>query len=114
MRVLGFSVGHDKGAVIIEDGKVIIGITQERVTRIKNDGAYKGGTIPFESINYCLNELKLTSKDIDYFCYSTTEIIDDVEIQFFRKFSGLSRDVLIFILLFFQNIEGPLLFSMLF
>ena len=30
MRVLGFSVGHDKGAVIIEDGKVMIGITQER------------------------------------------------------------------------------------
>jgi hypothetical protein len=27
MRVLGFSVGHDKGAVLIEDGKVIIGIT---------------------------------------------------------------------------------------
>jgi len=55
MRVLGFSVGHDKGAVLIEDGKVVIGITQERITRIKNDGAYKGGTIPFESINYCLN-----------------------------------------------------------
>ena len=97
MRVLGFSVGHDKGAVIIEDGKVVIGITQERITRIKNDGAYKGGTIPFESINYCLNELHLTIKDIDYFCYSTTEIVDDVEYQFFRKFAGLSRDILIFI-----------------
>jgi predicted NodU family carbamoyl transferase len=30
MRTLGFSVGHDKGAVIIENGKVVIGITQER------------------------------------------------------------------------------------
>ena len=97
MRVLGFSVGHDKGAVIIEDGKVIIGITQERVTRIKNDGAYKGGTIPFESINYCLNELKLTSKDIDYFCYSTTEPIDDVDYQFFRKYPKLNRDILVYI-----------------
>jgi len=97
MRVLGFSVGHDKGAVIIEDGKVVIGITQERLTRIKNDGAYKGGTIPFESINYCLNELHITIKDIDYFCYSTTEIIDDVEYQFFRKFPSLSRDILMFI-----------------
>jgi carbamoyltransferase len=95
MRVLGFSVGHDKGAVIIEDGRVIIGITQERITRIKNDGAYKGGTIPFESINYCLNELKLTIKDIDYFCYSTTEIIDDVEYQFFKKYPKLNRDILV-------------------
>ena len=59
MRVLGFSVGHDKGAVIIADGKVVIGITQERITRIKNDGAYKGGTIPFESINYCLKLINI-------------------------------------------------------
>jgi predicted NodU family carbamoyl transferase len=47
MRTLGFSVGHDKGAVIIEDGKVIIGITQERLSHVlKHDGAYKGGAIP--------------------------------------------------------------------
>ena len=38
MRVLGFSVGHDKGAVIIENGKVLIGITQERLSRVKHDG----------------------------------------------------------------------------
>ena len=48
MRTLGFSVGHDKGAVIIEDGKVVIGITQERLSRIKHDGAYQGGKIPYE------------------------------------------------------------------
>ena len=48
MRVLGFSVGHDKGAVVIEDGKVVVGITQERITRIKHDDAYAGGAIPFE------------------------------------------------------------------
>ena len=55
MRVLGFSVGHDKGAVIIENGKVVVGISQERLSRIKHDGAYSGGKIPVESINYCLN-----------------------------------------------------------
>ena len=65
MRTLGFSVGHDKGAVIIEDGKVVVGITQERLSRIKHDGAYSGGKIPFESINYCLNALGLTLEDID-------------------------------------------------
>jgi len=82
MRTLGFSVGHDKGAVIIEDGKVVVGITQERLSRIKHDGAYSGGKIPFESINYCLNALGLTIEDIDSFVYSTTEIVDDVEKQF--------------------------------
>jgi carbamoyltransferase len=82
MRTLGFSVGHDKGAVIIENGKVVIGITQERLSRIKHDGAYVGGTIPLDSINYCLNELGLTIKDIDSFVYSTTEKVDDIEEQF--------------------------------
>lgn len=82
MRTLGFSVGHDKGAVIIEDGKVVVGITQERLSRIKHDGAYSGGIIPFESINYCLNTLGLTLEDIDSYVYSTLEIVDDVEKQF--------------------------------
>ena len=52
MIVLGISVGHDKGAVIIQDSKVLVGITQERLSRIKNDGAYGGGKIPTESIIY--------------------------------------------------------------
>jgi carbamoyltransferase len=86
MRTLGFSVGHDKGAVIIEDGKVVIGITQERLSRIKHDGAYQGGKIPYESILYCLNNLGLTTNDIDSFVYSTTELIDDVDKQFTDKF----------------------------
>lgn len=97
MRVLGFSNGHDKGAVIIEDGKVLIGITQERLSRIKHDGAYQGGKVPFESITYCLNALGCSIKEIDYFVYSTTEIIDDVEQQFFSKYSSVNREKLQFI-----------------
>jgi carbamoyltransferase len=97
MRVLGFSVGHDKGAVIIENGKVVVGITQERLTRIKHDGAYQGGLIPFESINYCLNALSITHRDIDYYVYSTTEIEDTVGSQFFSKYHDLKVEILNFI-----------------
>jgi len=97
MRVLGFSVGHDKGAVIIENGKVVVGITQERLTRIKHDGAYQGGLIPFESINYCLNALSITHRDIDYYVYSTTEIEDTVGYQFFSKYHDLKVEILNFI-----------------
>ena len=78
MRVLGFSVGHDKGAVIIENGKILIGITQERLTRIKHDGAHQGGLIPIESIMYCLENCSFTFRDIDLWVYSTTEEEDDV------------------------------------
>lgn len=97
MKVLGFSVGHDKGAVIIEDGKVLVGITQERLSRIKHDGAYEGGNIPLESINYCLNALGISYKDIGLWVYSTTEVVDDIQSKFFRKFPTLNKDILKFI-----------------
>ena len=97
MRVLGFSVGHDKGAVIIENGKVVVGITQERISRIKHDGAHQGGIVPFESINYCLNALSITHRDIDYYVYSTTEIEDTAGNQFFSKYHDLKREILYFI-----------------
>ena len=97
MKILGFSVGHDKGAVIIENGKVLIGITQERLSRIKHDGAYQGGQIPVESINYCLNALGISSSDIKLWVYSTTEIVDDAPEKFFRIFSKIKREQLIFI-----------------
>ena len=85
MRVLGFSVGHDKGAVIIENGKILIGITQERLSRVKHDGAHVGGLIPVESIKYCLDNTSLTFKDIDLWVYSTTEDVDDVLIKFRKE-----------------------------
>lgn len=78
MIVLGFSVGHDKGAAIIRDGKVVVAISHERITRIKNDGGYQGGSIPLESIMYCLSEARVNFDDLDLIVYSTTEIHDDV------------------------------------
>lgn len=97
MRVLGFSVGHDKGAVIIEDGKVVVGITQERLSRVKHDGAHQGGIIPFDSINYCLNAIGITYKEIDSFVYSTTELEDKTSYDFFKKYSDVDYDKLFFI-----------------
>jgi len=97
MKVLGFSVGHDKGAVIIENGKISVGITQERISRIKHDGAHAGGVVPFESINYCLNSLGITYKDIDFFVYSTTEEVDDVERQILAKIPNFNFNKLKFI-----------------
>lgn len=86
MIVLGFSVGHDKGAAIIRDGKVVVAITQERLTRVKNDGAYQGGALPLESLVYCLSEANVTIDDLDLIVYSTTEIHDDVYDQLNKVF----------------------------
>lgn len=89
MRVIGFSVGHDKGAVLIEDGEIKIGITQERLTRIKHDGAYSGGGLPIQCIQYCLNNFGLKFTDINLWAYSTTEEIDDVD-EKMTEFLGYS------------------------
>lgn len=97
MRTLGFSVGHDKGAAIIEDGKLLVAITEERLTRIKHDGAYSGGKIPIESMRYCLDYLNLTFKDIDVYVYSTTEMVDDVESQLKPLFRNSKLPKIVFI-----------------
>jgi carbamoyltransferase len=86
MIVLGFSVGHDKGAAIIRDGKIVVAISHERITRVKNDGGYQGGSIPLESIMYCLSEANVTFEDLDLVVYSTTEIHDDISEQLGKIF----------------------------
>lgn len=86
MTVLGFSVGHYKGAVIVQNNKVAIGISQERLSRLKHDGAFTEGSIPVESIMYCLTELDITIDEIDLIVYSTTELEDNTYEQFNKIF----------------------------
>jgi carbamoyltransferase len=95
MIVLGFSVGHDKGAVVIKDGRVVVGITQERLSRVKHDGGYSNGDIPVSSIMYCLSELDITIEDIDLVVYSTTELMDNTY-ELFNKVFKIPRKKLQF------------------
>ena len=85
MIVLGMSAGHDRGAVLIKDGKVLIGITQARLTRIKGDGGNHrqgGNGLPLQSIDYCLNHYGLNYDDVDLYVYSSTESFDAMEDQY--------------------------------
>lgn len=85
MIVLGMSAGHDRGAVLIKDGKILIGITQSRITRLKWEGGKfrQGGEgVPLESVDYCLNHFGLSYDDVDLYVYSSTEDFDGMEDQF--------------------------------
>jgi len=85
MIVLGMSAGHDRGAVLIKDGQILIGITQSRLSRIKGDGGKHrsgGEGIPLLSINYCLEHYGLSYDDVDLYVYSSTESFDSMEDQF--------------------------------
>lgn len=95
MYTLGFSIGHDKGAVLISDGKVLIGISEERLSRIKHDMAYCS-KIPILSIEYCLSQYGLEYSDVDMYVYTTTSIEDDTEKKFV-ELTGLDGDRLVYI-----------------
>lgn len=61
MKILGVHIGHDSGASLIIDGKIIADVSEERFVRIKH---YAG--LPLRSIEYCLIAGKITIDDIDF------------------------------------------------
>ena len=66
MNILGVypvshEFGHDTGAAIVSNGKIIAAAEEERFTRRKHDTS-----APRNSIAFCLNYAKLGMDDIDY------------------------------------------------
>lgn len=72
MIILGInSVFHDTTACIVRDGKLIVAIEQERLSRQKHTSAF-----PHEAINECLAEAGLTFADIDHVAVSFKPALD--------------------------------------
>ena len=62
MYTLGISAYfHDASAAIFKDGQLIAAIEEEKLSRIKHDYGF-----PKHAIQYCLNEAKIESSDIDF------------------------------------------------
>jgi carbamoyltransferase len=57
---IGCGTGHDSGATILLDNKIIASIEEERLTRLKHDGSY-----PLKSIDFCINEASAKYGDIN-------------------------------------------------
>jgi len=65
MRVLGIYDGHNCGSAIIEDGKILAAIEEERLSRIKlHDGRTKQGP-PERSLSWVLEYTKSERSNID-------------------------------------------------
>lgn len=65
MYILGISAYyHDSAAVLVQDGKVMCAIEEERFTRIKHDNGF-----PVQAIQWCLESEKITINDIDIISY---------------------------------------------
>ena len=63
--ILGISAFyHDSTAALVIDGQIVAAAQEERFTRIKHDSAF-----PTCSIDYCLDEGKLSSADVEYVAF---------------------------------------------
>tara|TARA_B100001029_G_scaffold146574_1_gene127198 strand:- start:3313 stop:5088 length:1776 start_codon:yes stop_codon:yes gene_type:complete len=62
LYILGISAYfHDASAAIFKDGDLIAAIEEEKLSRIKHDYGF-----PKHAIQYCLDEAKIESSDIDF------------------------------------------------
>lgn len=62
MNILGISAFyHDSAASLVQNGNIVAAAQEERFTRKKHDHSF-----PINSINYCLEEGKIKSTDLDF------------------------------------------------
>lgn len=59
MNVIGIHQGHDSGASIVKNGKIIHAVNEERFTRIKNDPRFPHDCIKYLSQVFDFNKLDL-------------------------------------------------------
>ncbi|MFH1720967.1 MAG: carbamoyltransferase C-terminal domain-containing protein [Candidatus Altiarchaeota archaeon] len=69
MKILGIWDGHDAGAAIVEDGKVLVAINEERLTKKKLHVGF-----PSQSIYACLSYLELAPAEIEVVAFNTTDL----------------------------------------
>ena len=82
MKILGINYLSESSVSLLENGKIIYSLSEERINRVKN---WWGN--PFKSINYMLKDLSLKIEEIDVI--TTHGLIGSVEkvpvIKFFRQ-----------------------------
>ena len=81
MIILGISFSHNGSVCILKDGKVIVAIQAERLTRIKRQilDIKKNEGILNKCLEYCLSYSNLSIEDIDLIAFSTPWSINQVK-----------------------------------
>jgi carbamoyltransferase len=71
MIILGIHDGHNSGATIVKNGKVLASVLEERLTRKKNETGF-----PKKSIISCLNICKINKQNINKVVYASNFMHD--------------------------------------
>ena len=70
MNILGISgQERDAAAALVQDGRVIAAIVEEKLERIRHIGMNYAGGLPGRAIDFCLSRARITFDDIDYVAY---------------------------------------------
>ncbi len=69
MIILGINDGHNCGACLFKNGQLLISLTEEKITRKKNEYGF-----PIESIKLCLKKTQLNYSKIDYISVATLNL----------------------------------------
>lgn len=70
MKILGINEGHNASASIIVDGKVLAAMSEERITRRKNECGY-----PEESIAFCIKFAGVKPEELDAIATATNDLL---------------------------------------
>ncbi|MBF0139269.1 MAG: hypothetical protein HQL74_03200 [Magnetococcales bacterium] len=69
MVILGLWDGHDAGAALLMDGKLIAAVNEERLSRRKLEACF-----PRQSIATCLDLARITPRDVDHVAIATRDV----------------------------------------
>lgn len=71
--IVGISCSHDASACLLVEGKLVLAVQLERLTRVKHDGR------PFlssrQAVDYCLDAAGLTPDDVDLFAFNSQNLL---------------------------------------
>ena len=81
MIIIGISFSHNGSVCLLRDGKVIVAIQAERLTRLKRQALDidKNQDALNLCLNYCLSFSKVKIDDIDYIAFSTPWVLKDLK-----------------------------------
>jgi carbamoyltransferase len=70
MNILGISgQERDAAAALVQDGRVVAAIEEEKLARIRHVGMNYAGGLPFRAIEFCLERGAIGFDKIDYVAY---------------------------------------------
>lgn len=70
MNILGISgQERDAAAALIQDGRVVAAIEEEKLSRIRHIGMNYAGGLPFRAVEFCLDRAGIALDKVDYVAY---------------------------------------------